>query len=905
MNKATVQIFFEERGFHFEQDFEAIDIQVPDNEVLSKDLENTLYFYQFKNEQTKTSFYLTIRELNKEETFYIKRYIWNKANTEIYFLSDKKELQLLVTDQPQRTNKIATFKYNETDEEKLQKIHKTEFDRGTFWLNFANFLNKKKTSQVDKKLVETLKKLKEDLLQEYKALEIQKPKEIVQALIDRTLFIKFLEDNHIINSFFYEKKFQDKDLNYKSILTDKDKATINQLFEEINEIFSSHLFETPKIQDWSDNVFFLLKEAISKTEISGQLSLFDFDFSVMPIEFIANIYEVFFEENLEEGIFYTPHDLAQLIVDETLKNKIGKVLDPACGSGMFLVMAFRKIVENTQKDFNQLSIEEVITYKSELLEKYIFGIEKKEYARRLALFALYLEILKDINPKDLKAYINQKLRNQETISLFEKVGKLNENVICANSLETEATQKPHKDQNFDFMVGNPPFFEIKQDQKEERRFVEKFEIRENNETLKAKEIIGKYQISQCFMLKVKEWANPETRLGFVLNYSNFTNEKSADFQKFFFTHYQLEKFYEMSEIKQMLFENAMESVGVAIFKNQKINDNTINYLKVEKNSFSDTFKTILIQEENTIQISQEDILSQKRTLRDYLFANEYDFKLLEKIEKQSYKGFWEFIEWIRENKDDCSFFGLDAVKLVGYIELFSQVGILSEYNPKSINPEKILLTSDLIKYYLSIKFSKYQGYAFSTLNREESHKIPIPKNLDEDIVEEIIELSHKLSEGALKYEGNVKKEVNELVGDLYKLDFLETTRIGDFLEKPDRKLTEKEIYQIYCETLQDSLRLYTQPKIQVYVGKNLPFNLACVGIYYDTENYPATEKTLQSIINDLVKDTNNPYQVFYPIQRIYFAKKVIYIIKENKFKNWSETKAFEDAQEILKTSLKK
>ncbi|MBU1421855.1 MAG: hypothetical protein KKG06_01505, partial [Bacteroidetes bacterium] len=73
------------------------------------------------------------------------------------------------------------------------------------------------------------KKLNEELKQ-----EINKPNEIVQALIDRTLFIKFLEDNRIINSFFYEHFFNDKDLTYKKLLKEKNPKNINLLFEKIN-----------------------------------------------------------------------------------------------------------------------------------------------------------------------------------------------------------------------------------------------------------------------------------------------------------------------------------------------------------------------------------------------------------------------------------------------------------------------------------------------------------------------------------------------------------------------------------------------------------------------------------------------------------------------------------------------
>ena len=76
---------------------------------------------------------------------------------------------------------------------------------------------------------------------------------------------------------------------------------------------------------------------ISKTGKDGQLSLFDFEFDIIPIEFIGQIYQVFQERNKkEEGIVYTPENLANLLVEQIIgDSKEGKVLDPACGSGVF------------------------------------------------------------------------------------------------------------------------------------------------------------------------------------------------------------------------------------------------------------------------------------------------------------------------------------------------------------------------------------------------------------------------------------------------------------------------------------------------------------------------------------------------------------------------------------------
>jgi len=131
------------------------------------------------------------------------------------------------------------------------------------------------------------------------------------------------------------------------------------------------------------------------------------------------------------------------------------------------------------------------------------------------------------------------------------------------------------------------------------------------------------------MLKIKDWAKPETKFGFVLNSSNFYNEKSNKFIKFFFEFYQIEEFYELSRVKKLLFRQSKESVVVVIFNNKKIKSNLVNYYPVDMGIFSEIFDLLIIQEDKKIEIPQSNILNNKVILRDYLIGNKHDLKLLD------------------------------------------------------------------------------------------------------------------------------------------------------------------------------------------------------------------------------------------------------------------------------------
>ena len=79
-----------------------------------------------------------------------------------------------------------------------------------------------------------------------------------------------------------------------------------------------------------------------------------YDFNLLPIEFISRLYERFVTsvtgKQKSTGAYYTPPHLARLLIDELLPfNKSidfenFKILDPSCGSGIFLVLAYKRLI---------------------------------------------------------------------------------------------------------------------------------------------------------------------------------------------------------------------------------------------------------------------------------------------------------------------------------------------------------------------------------------------------------------------------------------------------------------------------------------------------------------------------------------------------------------------------------
>jgi len=994
---SNFRAFFENLNFSFGQDKDIVqkEIVFSDNEVLTKKIKNKIYFYKSPKNLNTSFYFFDIIDLNDDELFELRRYLWNEDKSEFYFYPDgKNSISLYYAKinpkKDKNESKIDSFKGQ--DDVEIEKIKKWNFETGTFWLSYKEFIKKiKKYNKIDKLLINRLSDLKEELIS---ALGDDKEKE-VQALIDRTLFIKFLEDRHIINSYFYKSFFNDENLTYKKLLADKpDVDKINLLYKKINEIFDNVLFKTPQIEDE-----YILKSskyiynAISG-EIKGQLSLFDFRFDIIPIEFISHIYEVFLEnKQAKEGIYYTPPKLAQLIIDDTITTK-GKVLDPACGSGMFLILAFRKMLTDRSLSKNK-NISETINKRLKLLKENIFGIEKQYTAWRLSIFALYLEIFNGLKPDEIKAFIIQKI-NSGNIKIFEDFSS---NIKNGNSLEVKEYEIHFKNKTFDYIIGNPPFLQVKKNDIE-IDFINKYNlIIDDSKVYSAKKIIGRNQISQAFMLKIKDWANDNTKFGFVLNSSNFYNEgKSVKFQEFFFENYQIKNFYELSRVRKILFNKAKESVVVVIFNNKKLGNNTINYYPVDLELFSETFNILVIKEDNKIKIKQKELLNRNITLRELLVGNEFDlqisnklltlFKLshfllknknyssirgLTRISNNSLREFLKISEgkfkqfskndkitahqqFAYDNylsKEKTDFYNTPYIykpeNKITKFRIIDNDGYINEADVNKTNfqrprnlyiyrGKKILLNrfgneisavfeknnlffsnliygiklqnenyyllftailnSELVNYFLTQRYRMRVEGNYSNLDTTAIKNIPIPKDLDNDTAKKISEISKQLTDGIIKYEGKVKEELNELIYDLYDLNYLERQRIKDFFA-PKRKVNTDDMKK-YRETLSYTLEMYfeKQPKIEYAIDKSFGFDILVVGLFFNDKKFlPTSQEVLKYEIAQIMQQSDNN---LFAMRKFLFGNDCIYIIKDRQLKNWTETKAFEDGKLILK-----
>ncbi len=303
-------------------------------------------------------------------------------------------------------------------------------------------------------------------------------------LLARLIFVQFLFDRRdsqgqaALNPQMLERLHREGILaqpaqSFEEVLAHYDDTY--QLFAWLDRKFNGDLFlagegpEVPPSQKWEEEKrkvtpkhLRLLSDFVGgRLEMrSGQSSLWPlYAFDAIPLEFISSIYESFLMEDLaddrrEKGAVYTPAHVVDFLLDAALpwnsKEWNVRVLDPACGSGIFLVRAFQRIIHRWRNAHEgQLPSAQLL---SDLLSRNFVGIDCNKQAVRTAAFSLYLALCDEIDPKHYWTDVRfPRLRDKRLLArdFFEVQwnGFFQEAEIHSVGYET----------SFDLVTGNAPW----------------------------------------------------------------------------------------------------------------------------------------------------------------------------------------------------------------------------------------------------------------------------------------------------------------------------------------------------------------------------------------------------------------------------------------------------------------
>jgi len=273
-----------------------------------------------------------------------------------------------------------------------------------------------------------------------------KEKPLMRRMLLLTILCKYLEDRGVFPANWFAQ-FEASAQNFQDVLKSGKPDKVRDLLAALKKKFNGDIFEIEIDLDASLNRenlqhFVTLLEA---NTIKKQMFLWkQYSFNYIPIEVLSHVYQHFAQEG--KGAVFTPPFVADLMLDHAMPfEKITgdeRILDPTCGSGIFLVGAFRRLVHHWQShnNWNRPSVSVL----KEILRKSIYGVEDGAEAAHIASFNLALAMCDALQPKVIWSQLRfDKLigRNLFVGDFFKHVSKLREKVPSG----------------FTTVLGNPPF----------------------------------------------------------------------------------------------------------------------------------------------------------------------------------------------------------------------------------------------------------------------------------------------------------------------------------------------------------------------------------------------------------------------------------------------------------------
>ena len=463
---------------------------------------------------------------NPEPALQLRRYAWS-SKLPLSILSSFDELAIYDCRIPPRqsdkasTARIAYYTFQEYPakwDEIASRFSKEAVLQGSFDRFVESSKAKKGTAEVDSAFLQDIQSWRYELAASIAArnpdLGQREVNFAVQRTIDRIIFLRICEDRGL------ERYGQLRDLSQQADVYEH----LCELFRKGDERYNSGLFHFHKERDRAEDPDTITpKIKIDDYRLKPILKRLyypdsPYAFSHVPADILGQVYEQFLgqviritprrhveiepkpEVKKAGGVYYTPTYIVDYIVKNTVGNLVRektlkqvaklRVLDPACGSGSFLIGAYQFLLnwyrdeyvkDGPQKHKNEIVRDEVgnwrltLDEKKKILIRHIYGVDIDTQAVEVTKLSLLLKVLE----------------GESQFKLFHEraLPDLGNNIKCGNSLigedfyegkETKLLDQDEldrvnafdwtgefpdviKDGGFDAVIGNPPYDVLEKD----------------------------------------------------------------------------------------------------------------------------------------------------------------------------------------------------------------------------------------------------------------------------------------------------------------------------------------------------------------------------------------------------------------------------------------------------------
>ena len=405
---------------------------------------------------------------------------------------------------------------------------------------------------------------------------------IAHSLIERAILVRYLEDReiltdeyfdvvvsrhlHLLDDFTTEQSRPDFGKHSRFIEFLSDKALTYDLFDQLAKDFNGDLFvtRTEERESVTTDQLQLLRDLLQGNTGSSQQPLFlwAYDFSVIPTDLISNMYEFFYREAVSEeksSTYYTPPALVEFVLSDVLDGQTldrePTVCDPACGSGIFLVDAYRRIVRHEmQREGRCLSGDRL----RELLVSRVSGCDIDDAAIRLAAFSLYVAFLSYQTPQDIQQagplpkLIHRSDSSSRTAPLVvgDAFSSMRQESLPIDQVESNTAEAlPWPLHSFDVVVGNPPWTEIGGE----------IATRAEEWALRRKRVIGDRNPSQLFLWRALDLLKDGGVAALLIGAKAMLNTRSTSrqFREQWLQQVKMEHVVNFSRVRRDFFKSAV------------------------------------------------------------------------------------------------------------------------------------------------------------------------------------------------------------------------------------------------------------------------------------------------------------------------------------------------------------
>lgn len=531
--------------------------------------------------------------------------------------------------------------------QRLQEYHRDNIETGRLFADkrFGDLKNR-----ADNSLIRDLKTVRQELI--LAGLD-GKNVRFAHALIGRAIFIRYLEDRLILTEDYFlnivlknaawtdllrkpnARKGLDFSLHktfFPRVLADKDFTY--ELFKRLSVDFNGDMF--PGVEEEERVVtqkHLTLLQDLLYGDFGVQKKLFfsSYRFDIISLDLISSIYEEFYhtpeeggkqaDKQRQDGAYYTPPVLVDFVLSRVLTmealNISPRILDPACGSGIFLVEAFRRIVRFEWYRNKQAPTLETLKH---ILKEQIAGIEINIEAARITAFSLYLAMLHYLE----SPAISRQLELGNKLPNLIACKTISDNhfhcILPGNAFDCDfINSNPVWEERFskkcaDIVIGNPPWGAPGKKADDETRKQHKIMLEWCRLNSKP---IGDKEPSQAFLWRaldfLKEKGNSAMLVpaGVLLK----VHDMSQKFRNQWIDSIRLEEVYNFSHVRTIFFKEAISPFIAIIFKKTKQVNSSVRYWSAKKN--------IVFKNNKSIFFSKNDL----KLLRDLDFADHRVWKL--------------------------------------------------------------------------------------------------------------------------------------------------------------------------------------------------------------------------------------------------------------------------------------